>query len=120
MGACRQHANVFAAGLHFFSKAPSDTDHAGGLAVFAEIVSFNSHPARLRPHRRSIRAIALAEQGGRFSIFQSTVRGGRSREEAYTATMRVFRGSLPDAGPFTSDLPTARDSSMSAISSVSR
>ena len=29
---------------------------------------------------------------------------GRSREEAYTVTMRVFRGSLPDGGPFTKDL----------------
>ncbi|MCB1867074.1 MAG: flavohemoglobin expression-modulating QEGLA motif protein [Gammaproteobacteria bacterium] len=90
----------------FLSKGtPSDTITQEGLAVFIEIVSFNSHPARLRRIADRIRAIALAEQGATFlDIFNQLCEEGRSRDEAYTATMRVFRGSLPDAGPFTKDL----------------
>lgn len=90
----------------FLSKGtPSDTITQEGLAVFIEIVSFNSHPARLRCIADRIRAIALAEQGATFlDIFNQLCEEGRSRDEAYTATMRVFRGSLPDGGPFTKDL----------------
>ncbi|MGB5539526.1 MAG: flavohemoglobin expression-modulating QEGLA motif protein [Gammaproteobacteria bacterium] len=90
----------------FLSKGtPSDTITQEGLAVFIEIVSFNSHPARLRRIADRIRAIALAEQGATFlDIFNQLCEEGRSRDEAYTATMRVFRGSLPDSGPFTKDL----------------
>ena len=37
-------------------------------------------------------------------IFNLLCEEGRSREEAYKISMRVFRGSLPDSGPFTKDL----------------
>lgn len=90
----------------FLSKGtPSDTITQEGLAVFIEIVSFNSHPARLRRIADRIRAIGLAEKGATFlDVFNLLHDEGRSREEAYTAAMRVFRGSLPDSGPFTKDL----------------
>ena len=90
----------------FLSKGtPSDTVTQEGLAVFVELVSFNSHPARLRRIADRIHAITLAEQGATFlDIYNRLCEEGRSREEAYTVTMRVFRGSLPDGGPFTKDL----------------
>ena len=90
----------------FLSKGtPSDTITQEGLAVFIEIVSFNSHPARLRRIADRIRAIGLAEQGATFlDVFNQLCEEGRNRDEAYTATMRVFRGSLPEGGPFTKDL----------------
>jgi uncharacterized protein (TIGR02421 family) len=84
---------------------PSDTITQEGLAVFIEIVSFNSHPARLRRIADRIRAIQFAEQGATFlDIFHLLASEGRSAEEAYTATARIFRGSTPVLGPFTKDL----------------
>jgi uncharacterized protein (TIGR02421 family) len=84
---------------------PSDTITQEGLAVFVEIISFNSHPARLRRIADRIRAIQFAEQGATFlDIFHILATEGRSAEDAYTATARVFRGSTPTLGPFTKDL----------------
>jgi uncharacterized protein (TIGR02421 family) len=90
----------------FLSKGtPSATITQEGLAVFVEVVSFNSHPVRLRRIADRIRAIHLAEHGATFmDIFELLCGEGRSREEAYTAAVRVFRGSTPDGGPFTKDL----------------
>jgi len=84
---------------------PSDTITQEGLAVFVEIVSFNSHPARLRRIADRIRAIQFAEHGATFlDIFHLFASEGRSAEDAYIATARVFRGSTPVLGPFTKDL----------------
>jgi uncharacterized protein (TIGR02421 family) len=90
----------------FLSKGtPSDTITQEGLAVFIEVVSFNSHPARLRRIADRIRAIGLAEQGATFlDIFTLLCGEGRPEEEAYSATARIFRGSTPEGGPFTKDL----------------
>ncbi|QBQ53961.1 flavohemoglobin expression-modulating QEGLA motif protein [Nitrosococcus wardiae] len=90
----------------FLSKGtPADTITQEGLAVFIEVVSFNSHPARLRRIADRIRAIHLAEQGATFlDIFTLLRDEGRSAEEAYSATVRIFRGSTPEEGPFTKDL----------------
>lgn len=90
----------------FLSKGtPSDTITQEGLAVFIEVVSFNSHPARLRRIADRIRAIQWAEQGATFvDIFTLLRDEGRSAEEAYSATVRIFRGSTPEGGPFTKDL----------------
>lgn len=90
----------------FLSKGtPSDTITQEGLAVFVEIVTFNSHPARLRRIADRIRAIQYAEEGATFlDIFHMFASEGRTAQEAYTATARVFRGSLPELGPFTKDL----------------
>jgi uncharacterized protein (TIGR02421 family) len=90
----------------FLSKGtPSATITQEGLAVFIEVVSFNSHPARLRGIADRIRAISLAEQGATFlDIFTLLCGEGRPAEEAYSATARIFRGSTPEGGPFTKDL----------------
>ncbi len=84
---------------------PSMTITQEGLALLVEIISFSSHPARLRRVTDRIRAIHSAEQGGTFlDVFNMLCGEGRSREDAYTTTMRVFRGSLPEGPPFTKDL----------------
>ena len=90
----------------FLSKGtPSDTITQEGLAVFIEVTSFRSHPARLRSIADRIRAIGLVENGASFlDIFQLLRSEGRSEKEAYTSAVRVFRGSTPTGGPFTKDL----------------
>lgn len=76
-----------------------------GLAVLVEVTSLRSHPARLRRITDRIRAIHRAESGASFlEVFDGFREAGRSREEAWTVTMRVFRGSRPEGGPFTKDL----------------
>lgn len=90
----------------FLSKGtPADTVTQEGIAVFVEIISFHSHPARLRRIADRIRAIHRVEEGATFvDVYQLLRSEGRSEEEAYTAAMRVFRGSTPVGGPFTKDL----------------
>jgi len=84
---------------------PSATITQEGLAVFIEVVSFNSHPSRLRKIADRIRAISMAEKGATFfDIFDFLTAEGRSPEDAYVAATRIFRGSVPDGGPFTKDL----------------
>jgi uncharacterized protein (TIGR02421 family) len=90
----------------FLSKGtPSDTITQEGLAIFIEVISFNSHPARLRRIADRIRAIHLVEQGATFlDVFAQLCAEGRSREEAYAAAVRIFRGSTPESGAFAKDL----------------
>lgn len=84
---------------------PSMTTTQEGLALLVEVISFSSHPARLRRVTDRIRAIHSAEQGGTFlDVFNQLCDDGRSQDEAYTTTMRVFRGSVPEGQPFTKDL----------------
>ncbi len=90
----------------FLSKGtPSTTVTQEGLAFFVEIVSFSSHPARIRRVADRIRCINAAEHGATFlDVFVMLVEEGRTREDAYATAVRVFRGSTPDGGPFTKDL----------------
>lgn len=94
----------------FLSKGtPSDTITQEGLAVFIEVISFSSHPARLRRIVDRIRAIRMIEQGATFlDVFRHLTDEGRSKDEAYTLTMRVFRGSTPTGGAFAKDLVYAK------------
>lgn len=90
----------------FLSKGtPSTTITQEGLALFVEVVSLRSHPARLRQVTDRIRAIDLAERGASFlEIHRQLVQEGRSAEDAYATCARVFRGSTPTGAPFTKDL----------------
>jgi uncharacterized protein (TIGR02421 family) len=91
----------------FLSKGPpSATVTQEGLAVLVEILSFASHPARLRRLTNRIEGVALAEGGANFlEVFRFFLEEGYDRREAYQHTMRIFRGSLPEGcGPFTKDL----------------
>jgi hypothetical protein len=90
----------------FLAKGtPSTTITQEGLALPVEILAGVSHPTRLRRITDRVHAIALAESGANFvEVFDSLIARGRTRDEAYATTVRVFRGSTPAASPFTKDL----------------
>ena len=90
----------------FLSKGPpSSTVTQEGLAIIIEIFTFASYPGRVQRLTDRINAIAMAEQGANFlDVFQFYRDRGVADEDAYHSTVRVFRGSTPDNGPFTKDL----------------
>lgn len=90
----------------FLSKGPpSSTITQEGLAIITEVFTFASYPGRLRRLTNRITAVNMAEEGANFlDVFNFYGTQGLDEEEAYHATTRVFRGGLPDGGPFTKDL----------------
>jgi uncharacterized protein (TIGR02421 family) len=90
----------------FLAKGtPSTTITQEGLALLVEILAGVSHPTRLRRITDRVHAIARAEAGANFvEVFDAMIARGRTRDEAYTTTVRVFRGSTAEGGPFTKDL----------------
>ncbi len=90
----------------FLGKGPpSATITQEGLAVLMEILTFSSTPNRLMRLINRVRAITLAEEGADFmDIFYFFKEKGLDREESYTLSSRVFRGSSSDGMPFTKDL----------------
>ena len=93
--------------LTFLDKGPpSTTLTQEGLAVLAEVTAFTSHPTRLRRINDRVEAIHKVEDGATFlDVFRWFVdQRGRQPQAAYADAMRVFRGSLPEAGPYPKDL----------------
>ena len=90
----------------FLGKAaPRTTVTQEGLAVLTEMLNLRSHPMRLAKLMRRIEAIEMASDGASFvEVFEAMRVEGLSEDDAWVTTSRVFRGSLPDAGPFTKDL----------------
>ncbi len=90
----------------FLSKGPpSSTTTQEGLAMLTEIFTFSSFPDRVRRLNNRVVAISMAESGASFiDVFHFFRDQGVSEEESYQNTVRVFRGSLPNLGPFTKDL----------------
>lgn len=90
----------------FLSKGPpSSTVTQEGLAIIMEIFTFASFPGRVQRLTDRINAVAMAEEGANFiDVFNFYRARGFSEEESYHSSTRVFRGSLPDDGPFTKDL----------------
>lgn len=90
----------------FLSKGPpSSTVTQEGLAIIMEMFTFSSHPGRLQGLTDRITAINKAEEGANFiEVFNFFREQNFSEDEAYIRTNRVFRGSLPDSGPYTKDL----------------
>lgn len=90
----------------FLGKAaPRTTVTQEGLAVLTEMLNLRSHPMRLAKLMRRIEAIDMAARGATFlDVFEALRVEGLSEEDSWVTTARVFRGSLPDAGPFTKDL----------------
>ena len=90
----------------FLGKAaPRTTVTQEGLAVLTEMLNLRSHPHRLAKLMRRIEAIELAAGGANFlEVFEAMRTEGLSEDDAWVTASRVFRGSLPDAGPFTKDL----------------
>jgi uncharacterized protein (TIGR02421 family) len=93
--------------LTFLDKGPpSTTLTQEGLAVLAEVTAFTSHPTRLRRINDRIEAIHRIEDGATFlDVYRWLVdERGAEPPAAYADAMRVFRGSLPDGGPYPKDL----------------
>lgn len=90
----------------FLSKGPpSSTLTQEGLAIIMEIFTFASYPGRVRRLTDRITAIHMAEAGADFiEIFNYFNAQGFEPEVSYSMTVRVFRGSTPNGGPFTKDL----------------
>jgi uncharacterized protein (TIGR02421 family) len=90
----------------FLSKGPpSSTVTQEGLAILMEIMAFASHPSRVRRVTNRIRAVALAESGANFlDVFRFFCEHNYNETDSFWNAARVFRGSLPDGGPFTKDL----------------
>ena len=90
----------------FLSKgAPSSTLSQEGLAIIMEIFTFSSSPKRVLTLTHRVTAIDMVEQGAEFlDVFNFYRQIGFGEENSYHATSRVFRGCLPNQGPFTKDL----------------
>jgi uncharacterized protein (TIGR02421 family) len=90
----------------FLSKGPpSSTISQEGLAIIMEIFTFSSYPARVKRLTNRIQAIDMVEQGANFlDVFHFYCEQGLTKEESFNASARVFRGCVPDKGPFTKDL----------------
>jgi uncharacterized protein (TIGR02421 family) len=97
--------------LTFLDKGPpSTTISQEGLAVLVEVTAFTSHPTRLRRINERVEAVHMVEDGATFLDVHRwfVAERGHGPQAAYADTVRVFRGSLPDAGPFPKDLAYAR------------
>lgn len=94
----------------FLGKAaPRTTVTQEGLAVLTEMLNMRSHPRRITKLMHRIEAIEAASSGAAFTeVFEMMRTDGLSENEAWTATSRTFRGSLPEGGPFTKDLGYAK------------
>lgn len=94
----------------FLAKGPPcSTVTQEGLAVLMELFTFNSSPMRLLKITNRVKSIALVNDGANFlDVFNFYLAQNEEPEQAYNFTMRVFRGSTPELGPFTKDLSYIR------------
>lgn len=90
----------------FLSKGPpSSTVTQEGLAIITEIFTFSSYPGRVKRLTNRINAVSMAEDGANFfDVYQFYRDQGLEEEDSYHSAVRVFRGSVPDGGPYTKDL----------------
>lgn len=90
----------------FLSKGPpSSTVTQEGLAIITEIFTFSSYPGRVRRLTDRINAVSMAEGGANFfDVYQYYRDQGLKENDSYQSTVRVFRGSTPEGGPYTKDL----------------
>lgn len=90
----------------FLSKGPpSSTVTQEGLAIITEMFTFSSYPGRVQRLTNRINSVSMAEEGANFfDVFQFYRQQGMDEHDSYQSTVRVFRGSTPDGGPFTKDL----------------
>lgn len=90
----------------FLSKGPpSSTVTQEGLAIITEIFTFSSYPGRVQRLTNRINAVSMAEAGANFyDVFQFCREQGLDEDDSFQSTVRVFRGSTPEGGPYTKDL----------------
>lgn len=94
----------------FLSKgSPSSSVIQEGLAVITEIVTLSSYPARVRKITNRVIALDKVRKGANFlDIYHYFTDCGLTKEDSYNQTVRIFRGSIPEGGPFTKDLSYAK------------
>lgn len=94
----------------FLSKGtPSCSVLQEGLAVLTEVITFASYPSRLRKIANRSIAMNMVIDGATFiDIFNYFQESGCNEFEGYSNTVRIFRGSLPEGGPFTKDISYSR------------
>jgi uncharacterized protein (TIGR02421 family) len=94
----------------FLSKgSPSCSVLQEGLAVLTEVITMSSYPSRMKKITNRVVAMDMVVKGANFiDVFEHFLVCGCAREEAYAHTVRVFRGSTPEGGPFTKDLSYAK------------
>ncbi|MEZ7276376.1 flavohemoglobin expression-modulating QEGLA motif protein [Pseudoalteromonas sp. N1230-9] len=84
---------------------PSSTVTQEGLAVLTEIITLKSTPRRLAKLVNRIQGITKVIDGAEFvDIYRDYVAQGLSKDDSYTLTQRVFRGSTATGLPFTKDI----------------
>jgi uncharacterized protein (TIGR02421 family) len=90
----------------FLSKGPpSAIATQEGLAIIMEMFHFVTSPLRVKKLTDRVTAIAMAEEGANFlEVFNFFQAQDYLPEDSYKSAVRIFRGSLPDKGPFTKDL----------------
>lgn len=105
------HMGTTLNGMHqpictFLSKGPpSAIANQEGLAIIMELFHFVSSPRRIKKLTDRVSGIAMAEAGADFlQVFTFFLEQNDTPEESYKSTVRIFRGSLPNLGPFTKDL----------------
>lgn len=94
----------------FLSKgSPSCSVIQEGLAVITEIVTFSSYPGRVRKITNRVIALEKVREGANFiDIYRYFLSCDFTKEQSYNQTVRIFRGSTPEGGPFTKDLSYAK------------
>jgi uncharacterized protein (TIGR02421 family) len=94
----------------FLSKgSPSSSVMQEGLAVITEIVTLVSYPGRVRKITNRVIAMDMVVKGANFlDIYHYFISCGLSEDDSYNHTVRIFRGSVPEGGPFTKDLAYAK------------
>lgn len=95
---------------NFLGKgSPSCSVLQEGLAVLTEIITFSSYPSRMRKITNRVIAMDMVLNGATFiDVFNHFINCGFSEYESYNHTVRIFRGSTPESGPFTKDLSYAK------------
>lgn len=90
----------------FLSKGPpSSTVTQEGLAIITEIFTFSSYPGRVKRLTNRIITASMAENGANFfDVYEYYRQQGLTDGDSYQSTVRVFRGSTPEGGPYTKDL----------------
>ncbi|MGF1599444.1 MAG: flavohemoglobin expression-modulating QEGLA motif protein [Acidimicrobiales bacterium] len=88
---------------------PSTTVTQEGLAIFTEVTTLSSTPARLGTIARRIHGIAMAQDGATFlEVYRWLLDHGLDESAAWSSSVRIFRGSTPTGPPFTKDLVYGR------------
>ena len=95
---------------HFLGKgSPSCSVLQEGLAVLTEVITLSSYPRRMRKITNRVIAMDMVMHGASFlDVFRYFQDCGLSNMDSYTHTVRIFRGSTPEGGPFTKDLSYAK------------